>query len=68
MTDTYAKAAIGYERIREVLEIERDVKDMPGPRPAPNSKARLNLKNVGFHYIRIVRSCKNVSFSIEQGK
>jgi len=39
MTDTYAKAAIGYERIREVLEIERDVKDMPGARRLPNSKA-----------------------------
>ena len=35
MTDSYSKAAVGYERIREVLETDNDLKDMPGARPAP---------------------------------
>ena len=32
MTDDYTKAAVGYERIREVLDTERDVKDLPRAR------------------------------------
>jgi ATP-binding cassette subfamily B protein len=35
MTDAYSKAVVGYERIRYVLDTERDVKDMPGARQAP---------------------------------
>ena len=40
MTDAYSKAAVGYERIREVLEIERDVQDLPGARRAPRFRGR----------------------------
>ncbi len=35
MTDSYSKAVVGYERIREVLETTHEVKDLPGARPAP---------------------------------
>ena len=35
MTDTYSKAAVGYERIREILDTNREVRDLPGARPAP---------------------------------
>lgn len=35
MTDSYSKAAVGYERIRDVLDTDRDVKDLPGARRAP---------------------------------
>ena len=38
MTDAYSKAAVGYERIREVLETDREVKDLPGARRAPRLK------------------------------
>ena len=34
MTDAYSKAAVGYERIREILDTEREVKDLPGARRA----------------------------------
>ena len=37
MTDAYSKAAIGFERIREVLETERQINDLPGA-----SRARLS--------------------------
>ena len=33
MTDAYSKAAVGYERIREILDTEGEVKDLPGARP-----------------------------------
>jgi subfamily B ATP-binding cassette protein MsbA len=39
MTDAYAKAAIGYERIREVLDTDFETRDVPGARPAPYSPA-----------------------------
>src|SRR5580704_5594173 len=34
MTDSYSKAAVGYERIREILDTDREVKDLPGARRA----------------------------------
>src|SRR3954451_13113462 len=35
MTDTYSKAAVGYERLQEVLETELEVKDLPKAKRAP---------------------------------
>ena len=35
VTDGYSKAAVGYERIREVLDTKGEVRDLPGARPAP---------------------------------
>ena len=50
MTDAYSKAAVGYDRIREVLEMESDVKDLPGARPAPRFKGLIEFENVTFGY------------------
>ena len=50
MTDAYSKAAVGYDRIREVLEMESDVKDLPGARPAPRFKGQIEFDNVTFGY------------------
>ena len=44
MTDTYSKAAVGYERIQEVLETERDVKDCRGARRAPRFKGDIEFE------------------------
>ena len=35
MTDTYSKALVGYERIQEVLETDKEVKDSPARPGAP---------------------------------
>ncbi len=40
MTDTVSKAMVGYERIREVLDIESRVRDARGARQAPKFKGR----------------------------
>ena len=58
MTDAYSKAAVGYERIREVLETEREVKDLPGARPAPRFKGQVEFDNVTFGYEPSGRSCE----------
>jgi ATP-binding cassette, subfamily B, bacterial len=68
MTDTYSKASIGYERIREVLEMERDVKDMPGARRAPAFKGQVEFENVGFFYTPDKPILTSVNLKIEIGQ
>ena len=69
MTDAYSKAAVGYERIREVLEIEHRVKDLPGARPAPKLCGEIELDNVTFGYGRNTPAVlKDVSLVIQPGQ
>ena len=44
MTDAYSKAAVGYERIREVLETDNEIKDLPGARRAPQIQRRNRIR------------------------
>ncbi len=50
MTDTLSKAAISFERIRDVLAIESKVLDRPGARPAPPLAGRIEFDNVAFGF------------------
>ena len=68
MTDAYSKAEVGYERIREVLETELEVKDMPGARKASRLKGKVEFENVSFHYQPDSPILKDVSFVIEPGQ
>jgi subfamily B ATP-binding cassette protein MsbA len=68
MTDSYSKAAVGYERIREVLETKHDVKDLPGARPAPALRGALEFDHVSFGYDEETPILKDVSFRIEPGQ
>jgi ATP-binding cassette subfamily B protein len=68
MTDAYSKAAVGYERIREVLDVERDVQDLPGARKAPRFRGGIEFENVSFSYGENGRTLTNVSFKIEPGQ
>jgi len=68
MTDAYSKAAVGYERIRDVLETDSDVQDLPGSRPAPRLKGRLEFERVNFSYQSKSPVLTNVSFRIEPGQ
>jgi ATP-binding cassette subfamily B protein len=67
MTDTYAKASVAYERIQEVLQSEREVKDLPGARPARNLKGELEFDHVTFGYEPNQPILKDISFKIEAG-
>ena len=68
MTDAYSKAAVGYERIREVLETDTDLKDLPGARPAPRFKGQIEFEKVTFAYDKDQPILKDVSFRIEAGQ
>ncbi len=68
MTDTLSKAVIGYERIREVMEMERDVRDLPGARHAPRFKGEVQFDHVTFYYQAEKPVITNVSFVIPAGQ
>jgi ATP-binding cassette subfamily B protein len=68
MTDSYAKAAVGYERIMEVLETSYETRDLPGARPAPPFRGRIEFENVSFNYEPGVPVIRNVSLRIEPGQ
>ncbi len=68
MTDAYSKAAVGYDRIREVLEMESDVKDLPGARPAPRFKGQIEFDNVTFGYEAERPIFQGLSLRVEPGQ
>ena len=68
MTDAYSKASVGYERIKEILDTEGEVKDIPGARRAPYFKGRIEFDRVNFSYSPDVPILKDVSFQIEPGQ
>jgi ATP-binding cassette subfamily B protein len=68
MTDAYSKAVVGYERIREVLDIEHGVKDLPGARRAPTFRGRIELSNVSFGYEPKNPVIKQISMMVEPGQ
>jgi len=50
MSDTLSKAAISFERIRDVLGIESQIRELPGARPAPALIGRIEFENVEFGF------------------
>jgi ATP-binding cassette, subfamily B, bacterial len=65
MTDAYSKALVGYERIQEILQTDREVKDLPKARHAPRFKGRIEFERVDFYYTPAAPVLKNVSLTIE---
>ena len=68
MTDTISKASIGWERIREVLENEMQVRDLPGARLAPRFKGKIEFDHVAFSYDETQPILKDLSLQIEPGQ
>ncbi len=68
MTDTVSNAAVGFERIREVLETESEVRDLPHARRAKRFKGKVEFDKVSFGYDPDQLILKDVSFQIEPGQ
>src|SRR5207244_5616684 len=68
MTDTISKASVGWERIREVLENEMQVRDLPGAKPAPRFKGRIEFDHVDFSYNSSQPVLKDISLKIRPGQ
>src|SRR5438874_8085245 len=68
MTDTISKASVGWERIREVLENETQVRDLPGAKPAPSFKGKIEFDHVQFSYESNQPVIRDLSLKIEPGQ
>jgi len=49
-SDSFSKAAVAFERIAEILSVERQVTDLPGARAASRFKGRIEFDRVMFGY------------------
>jgi ATP-binding cassette subfamily B protein len=68
MTDSYSKAAVAYERIREIMDRDGDVKDMPGARAIGAMKGAIEFDHVNFSYEPEAPILEDMSFRIEAGQ
>ena len=68
MTDTYSKAAVGYERIQEILQTQIEVKDLPKAKKAPKLKGEIEFDNVSFSYAPESPTLKDISFKMNAGE
>ena len=68
MTDTISKTTVGYERIREVLDTDRDVRNLPGARKAPVFKGMIEFSHVDFGYSDRSLTLNDISFRLEPGQ
>jgi len=67
LTDTVAKASVGYERIQEVLDLESKVGARPDARTAPAFRGAIEFDHVTFGY-GDSRVLSDVSLRIEPGQ
>jgi ATP-binding cassette subfamily B protein len=68
MSDTVSKAAIGYERIHEVLQVESRVQNRPDAQPARRFAGGIEFDRVSFAYSDEAPLLQDVSFRIEPGQ
>jgi subfamily B ATP-binding cassette protein MsbA len=48
--DSYSKADVGYERIKEVIEVDDEMRDAPDARNAPKLRGDIDFEDVSFCY------------------
>jgi subfamily B ATP-binding cassette protein MsbA len=68
MTDTISKADVGWERIREVLENEQRVRNIPGAKKAPKFRGDIDYEHVAFSYSAEQPLLKDLSMNIKAGQ
>src|SRR5436190_4914280 len=68
MTDTISKADVGWERIREILENETQVRDLPGAKPAPKFRGQIEFDHVSFAYEGREPVIDDLSLQIKPGQ
>jgi len=68
MTDSWSKASVAYERIREVLDTEREIKDLPGARPIRRLEGAIEFEHVNFSYEPGSPIIQDMSFRIKPGQ
>src|SRR5262249_43245304 len=67
MTDAFTKAAVGYERVRELLETRPTVEDLPSARPAPPLRGEIQFDDVSFKYLADRPVLSGITLKAEAG-
>jgi ATP-binding cassette, subfamily B, bacterial len=68
MSDSYSKAAVGYERIREVLETRPGVEDRQNAQAVPSIQGEVEFEKVSFSYAPGEPVLTDINFKIEAGQ
>ena len=68
MADTYSRAMVGYDRIKDFLAIDLQVKDLPDARVAPPFKGAIEFEHVNFSYVPGREVLKDINLKIEPGQ
>jgi subfamily B ATP-binding cassette protein MsbA len=68
MTDAFAKASVGYERLREILDTEPTVRDLPGSRVAGPLKGEIEFDRVNFGYLPERPILKDIHVTLAAGE
>ncbi len=68
MADTLSKTAVGFERVQEVVNTEREVKNRKGARPAPRFRGDIEFVHVDFGYSPDSQTLRDVNFRIKAGQ
>jgi len=68
MADTVSKAAVGFERISEILAIESQVVDLPGAVRAPTFAGAIEFDHVTFGYTPGKPALTDVSLRVKPGQ
>jgi ABC-type transport system involved in cytochrome bd biosynthesis fused ATPase/permease subunit len=68
MTDTMSKAGVGYERIREVIETEDTVGNLPGAKKAPDFRGEIEFDHVYFAYENNYGTLNDINLHVEPGQ
>jgi ATP-binding cassette subfamily B protein len=63
--DTFSKASVAFERMGEILSIERQVTDRPGARPAARFRGQIVFDRVTFGYAPADLVLKDASLRVE---
>jgi ATP-binding cassette, subfamily B, bacterial len=67
VTDSFSKAAAGYERVCEVLDAKSDVEDRAGAKRAPRFRGDIEFDHVCFEYEPNTPVLKDFSLKIPAG-
>ena len=67
-TEQFQNGYTGFERFREIMDIEPDISDLPGAMPIQNVKGQISFENVSFKYNENAEEVlKNVNLEIPAG-
>ncbi len=68
LSTKFSKAAVGAERIAELLDIEADIQDAPGAMPAQRLSGDIEFRHVSFAYKSSEPVLRGISCRLEAGR